>query len=298
MRFSILIPVYNVDVRCLLKEIYEQSNAMSSDFEILIFDDASSSEFQLSASELEPFPEVDYRLLETNLGRSKIRNLLISEAKFEHCLIMDCDMMPTRTDDVKRYFEALQHADVVVGGHVYQCNPPEDSAFYLHWLYGSKYEVQSLKKRQQDAFSSFKTSVFGFRKTKFETLNFDETISTYGHEDTCFGWEMESNKLNIKHIDCPFLHLGLESTSSFLEKQNSAIENLYALYQNPKYRTKLEANSRLIRWTKSPVIRCFAVLLNPYSKYRLKKNKPSLWALQVFKLNRWISLTKSLATKT
>ena len=74
MRFSILIPVFNFDVSHLLKELYKQSKAIGSDFEILIFDDCSSSEYHLSDVDLEAFPEVNYRLLKTNLGRSRIRN--------------------------------------------------------------------------------------------------------------------------------------------------------------------------------------------------------------------------------
>ena len=75
---SILLPVYNFDVRKLVKQLHEQGNMLEIPFEIICTDDGSEEEFKNLNSELEKLYSVSYQELKNNLGRSKIRNYLSS----------------------------------------------------------------------------------------------------------------------------------------------------------------------------------------------------------------------------
>jgi glycosyltransferase involved in cell wall biosynthesis len=81
--FSILIPIYNFDVRPLVEALVGQCRKeLEGEFEILCFDDGSEREYLEKNRQLKVFPEVNYRELPQNLGRARIRNLLAESARF------------------------------------------------------------------------------------------------------------------------------------------------------------------------------------------------------------------------
>lgn len=60
-------------------------------------------------------------------------------------------------------------------------------------------------------------------------LPFDESIVTYGFEDTLWANQLSKHNIKMLHIDNPIIHQGLEKNSVFLSKTKWAIENLVEL---------------------------------------------------------------------
>ena len=90
---SILIPTYNFDVRKLIFDLHEQAEKEKIEFEIIIADDASDNAFRNINKETETLHNVKYIQLNENSGRSKIRNFLAKQAKYNNLLFIDCDMI-------------------------------------------------------------------------------------------------------------------------------------------------------------------------------------------------------------
>ena len=89
---SILIPTYNYNIEALVSELHAQSSACNIDFEILCYDDSSTNlEIIASNKTINLLKNTTYKFLDTNIGRSSIRNLLAKNAKFDLLLFLDAD---------------------------------------------------------------------------------------------------------------------------------------------------------------------------------------------------------------
>jgi len=246
---SILIPVYNFNVNKLVEELYSQALKLEYNFEILLIDDKSEEAFVSINTDLSNKEFVNILFLEENIGRSKIRNLLFEKAKYENCLVLDCDLEIIEKDFLKKYLHYLNN-NVVVGGHIYTETQPIEDTKYFHWYYGSKVEAQALGKRLTNPYHSFMTSSFATTKSVFDKVKFDESITKYGHEDTIFGIELKKQNIEIIHIENKVLHCGLEDYDVFINKQEKAIENLAFLYSQSKY-SKVLKELKLIKFHNS-----------------------------------------------
>lgn len=282
--FSVLIPVYNFNVRALVKTLHAQASKLATDFEILLIDDKSNDKFIEKYSSLSSFSDkINIVYLKENIGRAKIRNLLFKKARFEDCIIMDCDVKIVSDSFLEDYFKNLDN-NIVVGGHIYTEKPPKNPKKYFHWLYGSRVEVQAIKNRLKNPYESFMTNCFATTKTIFNKIKFDANIAHYGHEDTLFGIGLKKAKIEIKHILNPVLHLGLDDEKTFYKKQEEAIENLARLYANENHKKDLE-NIKLIKFYNSP-LKYTLGFIKLYSKFNPKDKSAlidfSLWKLEKF----------------
>ena len=232
MKISILIPIFNFDVKELVKELDLQckNTPNLSDYEILLFDDASVSKYE-NAQLVDD--KIKYKELTTNQGRSKIRNLLAKEALFDAVLFLDCDSAIQKADFIKAYVQHYQDNSVVYGGRTYDKVPPED-AYYFRWKYGTEREIVSADKRILNPYRSFMTNNFMITKEVFMQIGLNESLNGYGHEDTLFGIELREKKIPIIHIENPAVHIGLETVDEFLEKTKEGIANLHQLHLSGK----------------------------------------------------------------
>ena len=225
---SILIPVFNNDVRPLVKELHTQCQQLPVKFEILLFDDASEERFRAINRELANLPHIIYKELPQNIGRAAIRNKLATAAAYEYLLMLDNDCQPSRKDFVSCYLHEAVGEAVVVGGVAYQADAPEQ-IYRLHWKYGQR-AAKPLAARQQEPYKNIYLSNVLVKKALFLQYQLCESLQDYGHEDTIFALQLEHHAVPVKHIQNPVLHLGLEPTAIFLEKTEQAVANLVKLY--------------------------------------------------------------------
>ena len=241
---SILIPVYNFDLRALVVRLQHQGEKSLIPYEIICLDDNSSEQFRNLNKELEQLENVSYSKLQKNIGRSAIRNRLAEMANYEFLLFMDCDSMPETDVFVFNYAAKLQENTVLYGGRSYSPEKPFDKSLYFHWFYGSSREVKSVLERSQNPFRSFMTNNFVIPKKLMLEIGFDESLKQYGHEDTVFGLELKRRGVQILHLDNPLRHIGLEKASVFLKKSEQAIENLLLLM----HKHDLKDDIKLLRY--------------------------------------------------
>ncbi len=228
---SILIPIYNFDVRLLVFDLYRQCEECATTFEILCFDDCSEKIFREENSELAKLELVNYIELKENIGRSKIRNELVKKAQYEYLLFLDCDSKINHDTYVKNYLDHLDPNTLLYGGRSYSPYPPAAPELFFHWFVGREREQYTVDERNIAPYHSFMTNNFLMPKVLFEQIWFDENLTQYGHEDTIFGLTLEDKSIAIKHLDNPLEHIGLERTDVFIKKNRQAIENLYYLSQ-------------------------------------------------------------------
>lgn len=284
---SILIPIYNFDVRPLVEALHAQCLRNAIEFEILCYDDVSTSSIDDKNKEIDSLEGVQYKVLEENVGRSRIRNMLGKAAKYDYLLFMDCDSQVVHDTFIKTYLEHLDKNAVLCGGRVYAQNPPKKIDHYFHWYYGSRREQQLAKDRATAPYHSFLTCQFVIPKNIFCSILFEESIREYGHEDTLFGLALKRKGIPIVHLDNPLRHLGLENTDVFLAKSRQAIENLGAITQK-----KLGIQTRLLdTYTKvnnlgmSNPIGFIGNLSEPVMMKNFHSSRPNLHVFDLYKLS-------------
>ncbi len=291
---SILIPVYNFDVRKLTTDLQSQCVAMGEEFEIILMDDASNSSFQHLNKQLSKLSGVVYEELEKNIGRAAIRNKLAAKAKYDTLIFMDCDSKVLSRDFIKKYLISAQSDAVVCGGRTYFATPPESPLLMLHWKFGKDREQSDASRRAISPWHSFMTNNFLIPKNIMLQIGFDETLRHYGHEDTLFGLELAALKIPVKHINNPLEHVGLETSNEFLVKSRQALDNLFFLEQSGKLiETKLLRHYKLLK--RFGLIRILSSIFNRYQSRmegHLKSSNPSLFVFDFYKLSYFAHITQ------
>ena len=283
---SILIPVYNRDVIELVNNLHEQASASNLDFEIRCYDDFSSPAIRQLHS-MHTFPsKVIYRELEYNYGRSAIRNLLASEAQYDHLLFLDCDSKIIRTDFISSYITYPAYR-VIIGGRLYAPHPPSLPQLYLHWAIGIQKEVLSSSQRSVRPYQSLMFNNILIEKNTFQAIRLDESIKGYGHEDSLFGYILKKKNISVLHIDNPVEHESLDTNYEFLAKSREAIRNL--AYLVITYRlgtdTKLFRSYRYLKLSgTSSLFRTILSKLETRAVTSLLSSEPRLFWLDLLKL--------------
>ncbi len=295
---SILIPILNFDIRPLVADLHGQCEALGIGYEIVCFDDGSTTEFKALNKEVWKLTNVIYREMTQNLGRSAIRNALGKAARFEFLLFMDCDSKVVSQDFIKKYLEAIQlggnfklppnaaAGTLVYGGRCYSEAPPADKSLFFHWHYGKNREQTTPEERSRSPYHSFMTNNFLIPKAIFLDILFDETLRQYGHEDTLFGMELAQKQVPILHIDNPLEHIGLEPVEVFLRKTEHAIENLARLKREGKMiETKLLTTYDLCKkWGLTGLIGFVFSKTKKLVVNNLKSDSPNLKWFDFYKL--------------
>ena len=290
---SLLIPVYNRDVRPLVNALRGQAEKTGIDYEILCIDDDSEDMYKKVNASLAGLPGVRYIELPENIGRARIRNVLAREAKFDALLYLDCDARLISPDYVAAYIPYID-GQVVYGGTSYSAVPPENKELQLHWYYGTTREALPTDLRKQIGYPAFKTNNFLCPKLIIDSIPFNENVSRYGHEDTLFANQLEEQQVKLIHIDNPVSHEGLEPMDEFLNKQYEAIDNLVELEKKGiNVSTRLtKYYAKVSKFGLSPVIAAVGKTMHQYSRWKLKKNKPNIKYLDLLKFTRYHNLKK------
>tara|TARA_R110002072_G_scaffold111614_19_gene239797 strand:- start:480 stop:1397 length:918 start_codon:yes stop_codon:yes gene_type:complete len=223
---SICIPIYNFDCTDLIKSLYNQIENKKVQIEIILMDDGSNE------TQLKKLENIDkycrFYALEQNVGRAKIRNLLAKKATYQNLLFIDGDSAIISNDFIADYLKIIENQpniQVICGGSIYQTKPPSKD-FILRWEYSRKREGKTAKQLKEQPYKSFTTNNFIIKKALFQSIQFDERIDGYGHEDTLLGFRLMELNSRILHVNNPVLNQDLDTNRLFLDKTEESIHNL------------------------------------------------------------------------
>lgn len=288
---SVCIGIYNYDVNQLVKDLCKQADKLGIEYEILLLDDASKHDYLMKNAKLDFLPHVTYLQNYRNVGRSVIRNTLASKAKYPYILFIDCDAKVTHADYLKKYMEAAPTARVISGGVEYREKKPKRNQM-LRWKYGVLRETTSAEVRNQNPNVAFSTFNFLIEKGIFKAIEFDETLSGYGHEDTLFGLDLMKRGITVKHIDNPLRHEGITTTDRFLKQTENAIDNLFVVYDKVNDKQQFVDSVRLMKTfqnlQRKKMTKIFCRLYSPFKSLivrNLKSNNPKMSFFDFYKLN-------------
>lgn len=291
---SILIPVYNCDVRQLVADLHQSALAWGGKFEIVVADDGSAH--PLVNAEIERLEHVRFHALPENVGRARIRNKLIAAAHYQALLLLDADARLVSRGYISKYMEHWDQQSVVCGGRVYAMQQPENPDLQLHWRYGREREQQSAKKRDTNPWHGFQTNNYLVPAEVARRLPFENRLSGYGHEDTLFGLRLREANIPVVHIDNPLMHIGLENAEVFVAKHRQAVRNLLLLESQG-----FVLPTRLMRvcghlQSAHQIIRSMYRLTKAWMLRNLMSRNPSLLVFDLYRLGYLIE-TKSGSQK-
>ncbi|NQX78481.1 glycosyltransferase [Gilvibacter sp.] len=291
---SILIPTFNTAIGELLQELHRQIQADQLPARVLIYDDASSDQV-IASQNKEQANALGFEYLSNteNLGRTATRSKLAEAAKTDWLLFLDADVMPARKDYLKSMLADI-HDDwnVIFGGIEYAATPPKREQM-LRYVYGKKREAKSAVQRAENPHFIISQSLC-ITKSMFQKCN---TITAKGYGlDNLFSNNLKKQKARVKHTDNPVVHLGLESSDTFLEKSLAGIQTTMELEAQGKLEADLRPIQRVYnRLKKFGLTGVFLALSNAFSGAivkNLKSNKPSLLLFDVYRMNHLIKLKK------
>ncbi|WP_264536780.1 glycosyltransferase family 2 protein [Flavobacterium sp. N1736] len=290
---SILIPVYNYNVFTLVETLYKQCLKSNITFEIICLDDASGN-FLPENQKINEFKNSKYSILEKNIGRSAIRNLLAQKATYENLLFLDADTIPVTDNFISNYISQInQDSKIVYGGILYESSKPSKEKL-LRWIYGQKRESLNVSDRNKNPYLSFLTLNFLIKKSLFSKVNFNENIPNLRHEDTLFSFELMQNKIEIIHIENPVYHLGIENSDVFLRKSEESVVALKNLVDSKLISSeyvKLPHYFEIIKKYHFQAIIAFGFrILKPLFLRRLLGKKPSLFIFDLYRLGYYCTL--------
>jgi glycosyltransferase involved in cell wall biosynthesis len=283
---SILIPVYNFPCFELVRDLVAQAAAVGVPCEIICMDDASSRYKDENRVVLD-FPQVTYIELTENIGRSRIRNRLVSKAQYEMLLFLDCDSRIVQRDFIEKYVEAFRRADILAGGTLYDPCPPTDKDYLLHWTVGSRREPKPDGNQRK----TFASNNYVIRRAIIEQCPFNEKVVRYGHEDSLFQMELERLGKAICFVQNPVVHIGLETNRRFIEKTRESVVNLYNLYALGIFDGLDIGKIRLLKtyllfkkWKADGWLNRLFPFVNRLNEKTNAIGKPNLWVFDWYKL--------------
>lgn len=298
---SILLPVYRCNCVALVTELQRQCVEAEADFEIIVADDGSLSgafntktTYQHLIDEnkvIEHLKRVRYIIREKNVGRSAIRNFLVSQSKGERILFIDGDLSLDNPSFISNYLQTK--GDIVVGGITIGGSSDQWKG-NLRYHYERQCEtLNTVKSRQSHPYQHLATNILVHRSVLGEQP-YNEDISRYGYEDVLLGKRFQQQQVAIKHIDNPVLFCNFEENTSYLAKTEESLRTLFA------FRKELKGYSRLLDKAErietlhltSLFIIAYKILSSPI-KNCLIGNKPSVFLFNAYKLLCYLYYTKN-----
>jgi hypothetical protein len=290
---SILIPTYNYNAFPLVLELHQQCMDSNLSFEILCFDDASviilPENHQINSLEY-----CRYEVLDKNIGRSAIRNVLAKKAKFDNLLFLDSDTIPVHSNFISNYiFQINKGENVVYGGIRYQKEKPDNTQL-LRWVYGNSREALSVEKRIQNPHLSFLSLNFLIKKEILNQVKFNESIPNLRHEDSLFSFELKKENIQPTHIENPVYHLGIENSTVFIQKSEESVVGLHHLITSnliDSHYLRISQYHRFLKKTRLDYFfsKCFN-LAKPILRNHLTSKNPSLYIFDLYRLGYYCTL--------
>ncbi|WP_456103075.1 glycosyltransferase family 2 protein [Prevotella sp.] len=289
---SILLPVYNCHCEALVTELQRQCVECGTEFEIIVADDGSSVASYIEHNlRIERLDGVRYITRKQNVGRSAIRNFLVSQSKGERILFIDGDLSLDNPSFISNYLQTK--GDIVVGGITIGGSSDQWKG-NLRYHYERQCEtLNTVKSRQSHPYQHLATNILVHRSVLGEQP-YNEDISRYGYEDVLLGKRFQQQQVAIKHIDNPVLFCNFEENTSYLAKTEESLRTLFAFRKELKgYSRLLDKAERIETLHLTPLfIIAYKILSSPI-KNCLIGNKPSVFLFNAYKLLCYLYYTKN-----
>ena len=288
---SVLIPVYNYDVRTLVQELHKQLCATNITFEIILQDDGSKAQFIEINQAIAYLSHVTYRIENTNLGRTKTRHILAQKASYNWLLFLDSDVA-IKNHLIDNYLPYVKDYErLIYGGVCYDDNLP-NSNFSLRYTFGKQREEQKAFKRNLNPYKTIASANMLVPKTVFIKAN-KELSHAYGL-DYLFSTFLKEHQIPVLHIDNEVIHLGLETNIAFIKKSEAAVTTLFQLNKENQLQhseiSLLLAYNKLKKWRLKGLIATLFKLTKPILRKNLKSGKPSLFFFDCYRLGFFCNL--------
>ncbi|WP_283635888.1 glycosyltransferase family 2 protein [Aquaticitalea lipolytica] len=285
---SVLIPVYNYNIVDLVEEIHQQLMQCAIAFEIIVIDDCSTEPFSEN-TKIDTLSHTVFTVLDNNIGRSAIRNLLAKKANYSTLLFVDAGTFPKEENFIASYLNSI-HKDVVIGGMMPKEKAPE-KPYKLRWLY-TKTREASYDSNGENRHVLI-SSNFLIKKSVIETYPFDESLTTYGNEDVLFFHTLQANEIDLSFINNPVLHAADDDANTYVNKAESTIRNLIFLLEANKLDEKKFKIAVLHSKLKKVMLDKLVLLVFKTTKPILLKNfnssSPSILLFDFYKLGYYCS---------
>jgi glycosyltransferase, group 2 family protein len=225
------------------------------------------------------------------VGRSAIRNFLVTQAKGERLLFIDGDLALDNPSFIHNYLQT--EGPVVVGGIVIGGNSDQWKG-NLRYRYERQCEaINTVESRQSHPYQHLATNILVHRSVLGEQP-YDEKINHYGYEDVLLGKRFQQQQVVIKHIENPVLFCDFEDNASYLAKTEEALRTLFTFRNELRgYSRLLDKAERIERLHLSPLfITAYKLFSEPIKKCLLG-NKPNVFGFNVYKLLYYLHYTKN-----
>lgn len=293
---SILISTYNQPCFSLVCDLHQQAEELKAIggfcFEIIVSDDASPSQEVVAYNQqIATLPHCRFFRQPQNKGGALSRNWLAAQSQYPYLLFIDSDAAVGTTDFLKKYWLNREAALVVCGGLT---NPtgkaPEGCELrYYYEKAADRYRTLAFRRHHPELFLTAFNLLF--HRTVFDMIQFDERCTGYGYEDTLLGFELSRKGIAIHHIDNPLIHTGIDSTTSFIRKTQTALQALHRLGE------PLQSEVGASRWAKKldryKITQCVYFIyqwLQPFILWQLNTSRPLLPLFAFYKLGYYLSL--------
>ncbi|MGG5507287.1 MULTISPECIES: glycosyltransferase family 2 protein [unclassified Myroides] len=276
---SILIPVYNYPILPLVERLHLEASTLNIPFEILVCDDASPMVFD-NASVVQ-LPHTRLLSNQVNSHVAYTRNHLLAEAQYPWVLLLDADTYPLSENFIENYLNQRDRGLFFQGGFTYETGDAKEQTPSLRLKYGIEIEQH---KHIHSCCNLF------FNQQQLQ-LQFDESIRTYGYEDTLFFLQVQKRDIAITRLNNKVVHLSTESNATYLERTQQACNVLATLVLNQTiHPQEIQLSHRYSQLQKSHLTALLTgidLLIGKWITRNLLSENPSMLLFKLFKLSAY-----------
>ncbi len=245
-RLSVLTPFYRYDPSAMLARF---ANAPAG-VEFVLLDDGSASAALvanvIAAAEATGAPA---RIIVSgvNLGRAVGRNRLIAEARGEHVLFLDADMLPDTPAFLAIWLgvAATQTPRVAFGGLSLENSQRTPETALHHALFGRS-DCRPARSRARRGAQATASANLLVERAFLLAHPFDHGFTGWGFEDV--DWALSASRFTeILHVDNPATHAGLDDVETLMRKSAEAGANFARLARKHPTAVRRFAAHRIAR---------------------------------------------------
>ena len=289
---SILIPTYNYAILALVKNVHQQCLEAQIPFEIICLDDQSDNDYQIENQVISTLPNCIYNVNQTNVGRTRTRQRLAEQAKYDWLLFLDADVIPVSSAFIQHYIDAIQPNTVIFGGYQYE-KESTDATKILRYRYGKEREEKYASERNKNPYTYVFSGNMLVPKSIFLNFNYQANEKNYGM-DIYFGYQLYQQHISVLHLDNPILHLGLETNEVYFQKALQGVESRkkYLLHEKgvDQMNPLVQAYAKLKKMGLTKLVAVGFKIVAPFLKKNILSTNPKLVFFDIYRLGYLCSL--------